>query len=61
MKSWFITYTDTITGERNKKIIVKAQNEKDARSFALDSLYRENCIMPVIVSCKEIDPKEKLK
>lgn len=61
MKSWFIEYDDAMLGVNVRKMIVKAQTEKDAKSFALDSLYRENCIMPVIVSCKEIDPKEKLK
>lgn len=54
MKSWWVVCEVNMCAEHEVKIIVKANTERKARSFAINSLYKEGYFHVKILSIKEL-------
>ena len=54
IKSWWIICEVNMSAEKEIKMIVKANTEKNAKSFAINKLHKEGYFNVKILSCDEI-------
>lgn len=53
IKSWWVVCQVNMDANREVKMIVKANTEKKAKSFAINDLYKEGYFHVKLLSCEE--------
>lgn len=54
IKSWWVVCKVNMDASKQIKVIVKANTERKAKSFAIDRLHKEGYFHVVIESCNEM-------
>lgn len=59
IKSWWVVCEVDMDASRWVKMIVKANTQRKAESFAINSLYKDGHFHAKIVSCEEMNKSTK--
>ena len=55
MKSWWVVCEVNMNAQHEVKMIVKANTQRKAESFAINSLYKDGNFHVKLISCKEME------
>ena len=54
MKSWWVVCEVNMDAQHEVKMIVKANTQRKAESFAINSLYKDGNFHVKLISCREM-------